>query len=333
MTAPPLLEVEDVAKRFPLARDGLLPRRAPPSFLHAVDGVSFTLRAGETLGLVGESGCGKSTLARLLARLIDPTGGSIRLRGEEIGAVPARRFARAPQRGAVQMVFQDAEGSINPRHTAAEAIARPLRRLERLSGAALRTRVEAVAALCGLPGALLGRFPHQLSGGQKARVGMARAVSTEPALLILDEPTSALDVSVQVVVLGLLKSLQARTGAAYLFVSHDLNVVRLLCDRVLVMYGGRMMEEGPAEAVFAAPAHPYTAALAGAVAAPGGGRAAAPRLAGEPRSPVDPDPMACRFHGRCPIGRDVCRAVPPPLRPMPGGRRVACHFPAGTAAA
>jgi peptide/nickel transport system ATP-binding protein len=165
---PPLLEVEGVAKRFPLDRGGgLLPRRAPPSFLHAVDGVSLTVRAGETVGLVGESGCGKSTLARLLARLLDPTGGSIRLRGEEIGAVPARRFARSPRRAAVQMVFQDAEGSINPRHTAAEAIARPLRRLKGLSGRALRSRVEEVAALCGLPAALLGRFPHQLSGGQR----------------------------------------------------------------------------------------------------------------------------------------------------------------------
>ena len=334
MTAPPpLLEAEGVAKRFPLARGGLLPRRAPPSFLHAVDGVSFAVRAGETVGLVGESGCGKSTLARLLARLLDPSGGSIRLRGEEIGAVPARRFAHAPQRAAVQMVFQDAEGSINPRHTAAEAIARPLRRLKGLRGAALRARVEEVAALCGLPAALLGSFPHQLSGGQKARVGIARAVATEPALLILDEPTSALDVSVQVVVLGLLKSLQARTGAAYLFVSHDLNVVRLLCDRVLVMYGGRVVEEGPAEAVFASPAHPYTAALA-AAAAPPGGRATppTPRLAGEPRSPIDPDPMACRFHGRCPIGQDLCRTTPPPLREASPGHRFACHLPAESTA-
>ena len=218
-----------------------------------MDDVSLSVAAGETVGLVGESGCGKSTLARVLARLIDPSGGSIRLRGEEIADIPAARFGRdATRRAAIQMVFQDAEGSINPRHTAAEAIARPLRQLKGLSGAALDARVEEAATLCGLPTELLGRFPHQLSGGQKARVGIARAIATEPALLVLDEPTSALDVSVQVVILDLLKSLQARMGAAYLFVSHDLNVVRLLCDRVLVMYLGKVMEEGPAEAVFAA---------------------------------------------------------------------------------
>ena len=290
---------------------------------------------------MGESGCGKSTLARVLARLIDPTGGSIRLRGEEIGAVPTARFGRdVERRAAIQMVFQDAEGSIDPRHTAAEAIARPLRRLKGLSGAALARRVEEAARLCGLPPELLTRFPHQLSGGQKARVGIARAVATEPALLVLDEPTSALDVSVQVVVLDLLKALQARMGAAYLFVSHDLNLVRLLCDRVLVMYLGRVVEEGPAEAVFAAPAHPYTQALVGAVSVPGRRRGAgerAARLTGEPRSPVDPDPAACRFHGRCPIGQDLCAREAPPVHALagPGGRHVACHFPTlpGAAAA
>jgi oligopeptide/dipeptide ABC transporter ATP-binding protein len=296
-----------------------------------VDDVSLSVAAGETVGLVGESGCGKSTLARVLARLIDPTEGSIRLRGEEIAGIPAARFGRdAARRAAIQMVFQDAEGSINPRHTAAEAIARPLRRLKGLSGAALAARVEEAASLCGLPPELLGRFPHQLSGGQKARVGIARAIATEPALLVLDEPTSALDVSVQVVILDLLKSLQARMGAAYLFVSHDLNLVRLLCDRVLVMYLGRVMEEGPAEQVFAAPAHPYTRALVGAVSVPGRRRGAGerpPRLAGEPRSPIDPDPHACRFHGRCPIGQDLCARQAAPVHRLPGGRTVACHFP------
>jgi oligopeptide/dipeptide ABC transporter ATP-binding protein len=226
------------------------------------------------------------------------------------------------------MVFQDAEGSINPRHTAFEAIARPLRQLAGLSGEALRAKVEATAALCGLPAALLGRFPHQLSGGQKARVGIARAVATEPALLVLDEPTSALDVSVQVVILDLLRGLQRRNNAAAIFVSHDLNVVRLLCDRVLVMYLGRVVEEGPAEALFAAPAHPYTQALVNAVSVPGQRRGGdRVRLSGEPRSPIDPDPNACRFHGRCPIGQALCARQAPPLHNLPGGRRVACHFP------
>jgi oligopeptide/dipeptide ABC transporter ATP-binding protein len=340
VTAVPLLEATGLERRFALPRSGLARWRSPPSFLHAVDGVSLSVAAAETVGLVGESGCGKSTLARVLARLIDPTGGSIRLRGEEIGAIPAARFGRdGARRGAVQMVFQDAEGSINPRHTAAEAIARPLRRLKGLSGAALQAKVAEAATLCGLPLELLGRFPHQLSGGQKARVGIARAIATEPALLVLDEPTSALDVSVQVVILDLLKALQARMGAAYLFVSHDLNLVRLLCDRVLVMYLGKVMEEGPAEAVFAAPAHPYTSALVGAVSVPGQRRreGARSRLTGEPRSPIDPDPNACRFHGRCPIGQDLCARQAPPVHSLPGGRKVACHFPlletAGAAAA
>jgi oligopeptide/dipeptide ABC transporter ATP-binding protein len=330
----PLLAVEGLHKRFAIAAAGGLPwRRAPASFLHAVEDVSFTLAAGETLGLVGESGCGKSTLARLLTRLLDPTTGRILLRGEEIGAVPALRFGQAPQRAAIQMVFQDAEGSINPRHTAFAAIAQPLRRLAGLEGAALRERVEATAKLCGLPLELLGRFPHQLSGGQKARVGIARAVATEPALLVLDEPTSALDVSVQVVILDLLKALQARTGAAYVFVSHDLNVVRLLCDRVLVMYLGRVVEEGPAAALFDAPAHPYTRALVGAVSVPGQRLGAERvRLSGEPRSPIDPDPNACRFHGRCPIGQPLCATRAPPLHQLPGGRSVACHFPLETGA-
>ncbi|MFL1461792.1 oligopeptide/dipeptide ABC transporter ATP-binding protein [Roseococcus sp. DSY-14] len=319
----PLLEVEALHKRFPIGGGGWLSRRAPAQ-LHAVEDVSFTLEAGATLGLVGESGCGKSTLARLLARLLDPSEGGIRLRGESIGAVPAARFGASPARASIQMVFQDAEGSINPRHTAFEAIARPLRRLSPLRGGALHERVVRTAALCGLPAELLGRFPHQLSGGQKARVGIARAVATEPALLVLDEPTSALDVSVQVVILGLLKALQARTGAAFIFVSHDLNVVRLLCDRVLVMYLGRVVEEGPAEALFTAPAHPYTRALVGAVTG------APVRLEGEPRSPIDPDPDACRFHGRCPVGQAVCARQAPPVHQLPGGRRVACHFPLTT---
>lgn len=325
-----LLEVDSVHKRFPIAPDGLAKWNAKRVFLHAVDDVSFAVDAGETLGLVGESGCGKSTLARLLVRLLDPTEGSIRLRGEEIGALPAARFGQdKARRASIQMVFQDAEGSINPRHTAAEAIGRPLKQLKGLTGAALEARVAEAASLCGLPAALLGRFPHQLSGGQKARVGIARAIATEPALLVLDEPTSALDVSVQVVILDLLKSLQARMGAAYLFVSHDLNVVRLLCDRVLVMYLGKVMESGPAEAVFAAPAHPYTAALVGAVSVPGARRDPATRtkLEGEPRSPIDPDPNVCRFYGRCPIGVPRCAREAPPLRDLGDGRKVACHFP------
>jgi peptide/nickel transport system ATP-binding protein len=197
-----------------------------------------------------------------------------------------------------------------------------------MSGAALRDRVEEVARLTGLPGELLGRFPHQLSGGQKARVGIARAIAVEPRLLILDEPTSALDVSVQVVILQLLQDLKERLGLSYLFVSHDLNVVRLLCDRILVMYLGRIVESGPAEQVFNAPAHPYTRALLSAVPTPGvSSRDQRIPLPGEPRSPIDPDPKICSLYGRCYRSTERCTEAMPPLGEIVPGRLVACHFP------
>jgi len=312
----PLLEAVGLSRRFALGRG----RRAPR--LHAVDDVNLRLHRGESVGLVGESGCGKSTLARLLARLIDPTEGAIVFEGRDIGAVPARAFAVSDARARIQLVFQDATDALDPRQTAFEAIAEPAVRL-RLPGP-VPQRVLRVADEVGLPAELLGRFPHQLSGGQRARVGIARALAPEPSLLVLDEPTAALDVSVQAVVLQLLARLRRERGLTYLFVSHDLNVVRLLCDRVLVMYLGRLVEEGPAGAVFDAPAHPYTAALLSAI--PGSGRTPVP-LPGEVRSPVDPDPSACRFHGRCPVGDEGCGRTMPLLRPVDGpgaGRRVAC---------
>ena len=249
--------------------------------------------------------------------------------------MPASRFGRAPQRGQIQMVFQDATDSLNPHFTAFRAIADPLMRLRRLSGAALRTRIDEVARMVGLPLELLNRFPHQLSGGQKARVGIARAIAIEPRLLILDEPTSALDVSVQVVILQLLDSLKQCLDLSYLFVSHDLNVVRLLCDRILVMYLGRIVESGPADRVFAAPAHPYTQALLSAVPQPGVAAAAQRRigLPGEPRSPIDPDPAVCPLYGRCGRATDLCRSRMPPLREVAPGRLAACHFPAAGEAA
>ena len=331
---PPLLAVEGLRKRFSVARRKAA-WRTPPAFLHAVEDVSFTIGPGETVGLVGESGCGKSTLVRLITRLIDPTSGTIRFAGEDIGAVPASRFGRAPQRGHIQMVFQDATDSLNPHFTAFRAIADPLMRLRRLSGAALRTRIDEVARMVGLPLELLNRYPHQLSGGQKARVGIARAIAIEPRLLILDEPTSALDVSVQVVILQLLDSLKQCLNLSYLFVSHDLNVVRLLCDRILVMYLGRIVESGPADRVFAAPAHPYTQALLSAVPQPGVAAAAQRRigLPGEPRSPIDPDPAVCPLYGRCGRATDLCRSRMPPLREVAPGRLAACHFPAAGEAA
>jgi len=225
------------------------------------------------------------------------------------------------------MVFQDAGESLNPRFTAFQVIADPLRRLTRLRGAALAARVHQVAGLAGLPNELLGRFPHQLSGGQKARVGIARAIAVEPGLLILDEPTAALDVSVQVVILQLLDDLKRRLGMSYLFVSHDLNVVRLLCDRVLIMYLGKIVESGSVDAVFDRPAHPYTKALVAAIPSLDHRGVKRLRLGGEPRSPIDPDPRTCRFYGRCPKGRDDCCTVMPELRSLGDGRSVACHYP------
>ena len=324
-TGGTLLDVAELSKRFALPRRGWL-RRGAASMVHAVDDVSFTLGKGETLGLVGESGCGKSTLVRLITRLTDPTSGSIRFGTRELADLPSRSFARDPDRARIQIVFQDAGESINPRFTAADAIADPLRKLRGLAGAALHERVAEVATLCGLPLELLDRFPHQLSGGQRARVGIARAIAPNPELLVLDEPTAALDVSVQVTILQLLARLRETLGISYVFVSHDLNVVRLLCDRVVVMYLGRIVEMGPARAVFDAPLHPYTRALVAAVPRLDGARDDAMRLQGDPRSPIDPDPNACRFHGRCPVGVDRCGTEMPALRRFPGGRDAACHF-------
>jgi oligopeptide/dipeptide ABC transporter ATP-binding protein len=310
----PLLQVERLSKRFAVAgRRGAL--------LHAVDDVDFSIGAGQSLGLVGESGCGKSTLVRVLARLLDATEGRIVFEGQDLAATPAARFARLPQRAAIQMVFQDPTDSLNPRYTARATIAEPLALFSGLRGADAAARVDEVAAQVGLPPELLQRFPHQLSGGQKARVGIARALAVRPRLLILDEPTAALDVSVQAVVLQLLERLRRELGLSYLFVSHDLNVVRLLTDHVAVMYLGKLVEQGPSEAVFRVPRHPYTQALVSAI--PGQG----PRikLSGEVSSPIDPPAHACRFHGRCPQGEDRCAREAPPLVRL-GQRQVACHF-------
>ena len=346
MTAPvdpalfdkPLLDAQSLHKRFQVGRKaGLIERlrgtAKPPALLHAVDDVTFTIGRGETMGLVGESGCGKSTLVRLLTRLLDLTDGSIRLDGTEIGQMPAKGFGKSPYRPRIQMVFQDATDSLNPRFTAFAAIADPIQRLKPLPRAALKARVEELATMCGLPVELLGRFPHQLSGGQKARVGIARAIAVEPELLILDEPTAALDVSVQVVILQLLQDLKRRLGMSYLFVSHDLNVVRLLCDRVMVMYLGRIVETGPAEEVFRNPQHPYTRALLSAIPhfeqerMKGGHAAPRLRISGEPRSPIDPSPQVCRFYGRCPKGTLACEQSMPLLQAVGPGHSVACHFP------
>jgi peptide/nickel transport system ATP-binding protein len=274
--AKPLLLVEKLVKEYPrqgaTATLGKLFGRKPPveaEVFRAVDGISFSVGHGESVGLVGESGCGKSTTSMIVMRLLDQTSGRILFDGDEIGGMLPNSFARTPLRKSIQMVFQDPTDSLNPRFTAARAIADPIMQLGDIRGSdALRARCEELAGLVGLPVNLLDRFPHQLSGGQKARVGIARAIALHPKLVILDEPTAALDVSVQAVVLNLLQDLKASMGMSYLFVSHDLNVVRLLCDRVIVMRSGRIVEQGSSEQVLGNPQDAYTRELLTAIPHP-----------------------------------------------------------------
>ena len=277
----PLLTVETLVKEYArkdvggggfaklFKRNGEAKAAPESKIFRAVDGISFTVNRGESVGLVGESGCGKSTTSTIVMRLIDKSAGRIMFDGQDIGAIPAKRFAKLPMRKRIQMVFQDPTDSLNPRFTAARAIADPILRLGQVRGGkAVRARCEELARQVGLPTDLLDRFPHQLSGGQKARVGIARAIALDPDLVILDEPTAALDVSVQAVVLNLLQELKEQLGVSYLFVSHDLNVVRLLCDRVIVMQSGRIVEEGPTDRVLFAPETQYTRDLLAAIPHP-----------------------------------------------------------------
>ncbi|WP_417672066.1 dipeptide ABC transporter ATP-binding protein [Roseibium sp.] len=253
-----LLDVRNLTKTF----------HGKSGAVHAVKGISFSMKEGECLGLVGESGCGKSTTSSMLVRLADPTSGQILFDGSDLAATPARKFARDPRRSDIQMVFQDATDSFNPRHTARQSILEPLCRMTKLSGTDRKARADELADLVGLPRPLLDRFPHQLSGGQKARVGIARALAVNPKFLILDEPTAALDVSIQAIILNLLADLRARLGITCLFISHDLHVVRLLCDRVMVMKDGEIVEAGPAHTVMETPSHPYTQSLLAAAPHP-----------------------------------------------------------------
>ena len=328
----PLLEARNVTKRF--AVGGRL-RRGGRQVVHALDDVSLEVRRGETLGLVGESGCGKSTLGRCLVRLYDVTAGEIRFEGRDI--TRAGRRALRPVRRRMQMVFQDPYASLNPRRRVGDLLAEPLRVHRRADGrrrsaAEIRARLVELMELVGLQPDHLRRFPHEFSGGQRQRIGIARALALEPSLIVADEPVSALDVSVQAQVVNLLMDLQERLSLTYVFIAHDLSVVRQIATRTAVMYLGSIVEIGDTETVFAYPAHPYTSALIAAVPVADPQLAAYRNrlpLAGEVPSPTRPPP-GCRFHPRCPISQALCREERPVLRALDDGRAAACHFPLTT---
>ena len=316
----PLLEAVSVSKHYSMG-NWLGGRR----MVRAVDAVSLAVWPGETLGLVGESGCGKSTLARCLLRLTDVTSGEIRLDGADITRASQR--ALRPLRERMQIVFQDPSASLNPRRRAGDLIAEPLRVHGRRSRSDIRARLLELMRLVGLHPDHLNRFPHEFSGGQRQRIGIARALALAPRLIVADEPVSALDVSIQAQIVNLFMDLQERLGLTYLFISHDLRIVRQVSVRMAVMYHGAIVELGPTEAIFHAPAHPYTAALMAAIPqAEAATPPAEPPANGEPAIDADPT-IGCRFHPRCPLARDRCRTDAPLLRNFADGHRVACHFP------
>jgi peptide/nickel transport system ATP-binding protein/oligopeptide transport system ATP-binding protein len=319
MTA--LLAVRNLRKSFPLAGAGL---GAPRRLLRAVDGVSFDISPGETLGLVGESGCGKSTVGKLLLRLIEADSGSIRFHGEELVGLPNR--AMTPLRRQLQMIFQDPFSSLNPRLKVGEIVAEPLLIHGLATRRELPERAVELLRAVGLAAEHAGRYPHEFSGGQRQRIGIARALAVRPQLVIADEPVSALDLSIRAQIVNLLQDLQEQFGLTYLFISHDLSIVEHVCNRVAVMYLGRIVELAPAEALYAAPRHPYTEALLNAVPVPdptSAGRR--PVLGGELPSAAAP-PTGCHFHPRCPYVQSLCRAEAPPLATQGKDHLSACHF-------
>lgn len=330
-----VLRLEDLRKWFPVGSD-LLGR--PRVWVRAVDGVTLSVRRGETVGLVGESGCGKSTLGLIVVGLENPSSGRVligRTTLAELRGGRARGFSPEMRRK-VQIVFQDPQASLDPRMTVEAIVGEPLR-VAGWRGPRLRERVTALLGMVGMGPEVLGRYPHEFSGGQRQRIAIARALALEPELLVLDEPTSALDVSVQAQVLNLLKELQKKLGLAYLFISHNISVVRYMSDRIAVMYLGKVVEVGPSQAVLGAPAHPYTRALLRAVPAVGTDAAwlHTSLLEGDVPSPTRP-PAGCRFHPRCPRAMELCAREEPVLSPVPvapgqtltdhQGHLVACHL-------
>ncbi|MCU7728530.1 dipeptide ABC transporter ATP-binding protein [Actinoplanes sp. KI2] len=321
----PLLQLEDVQMHFRIKGEGMLARRNV--MVQAVDGVSLTLSPGETLGLVGESGCGKSTTARLITRLLEPTAGTIKYQGVDIAHMSERQLR--PYRREIQLIFQDPYSSLNPRHTVGTIVGTALRTHDMVPKGGELKRVQELLELVGLNPEHYNRYPHEFSGGQRQRIGIARALAARPKIIVADEPVSALDVSIQAQVMNLLENLRKELGIAFVFIAHDLGVVRHFCDRVAVMYLGRVVEEAPRNALYEKPQHPYTQALLSAVPDIGVVRGVPPknriRLVGDVPSPVDP-PSGCRFRTRCWKAQDICATQDPQLLEKAPDQTVACHF-------
>jgi oligopeptide/dipeptide ABC transporter ATP-binding protein len=329
-TGVPMLEADHVQLYFPIKQGVLIDRTV--GHVHAVDDVSLRLEEGETLGVVGESGCGKSTLARCFVRLLEPTDGAIRYRGQDITHLNRKQLD--PMRREVQLVFQDPVSSLNPRKRVGQIIGTPLR-LHGMEGRKVEGRVRDLLERVGLNPEHINRFPHEFSGGQRQRIGIARALAVDPQLIVLDEPVSALDVSIQAQVVNLLDDLQDDMGLSYVFIAHDLSVVRHVSDKIAVMYLGKLMEVSPARELYTKPMHPYTEALLEAIPIPDpeeNSRRERNVLGGEPPNPINP-PSGCRFHTRCPHATEICRAVEPPLAEYAGGHVTACHHPRNVTAA
>lgn len=323
MTGTPLLEISDLVKHFPIKSGVLIDREVAQ--VRAVDGVSLVLNEGETLGLVGESGCGKSTMCRAVLQLIRPSSGSVRFEGRELVGLSPRELR--PLRRQMQMIFQDPFASLNPRKRIGQIIGEPMQLHGLADGAELKRRVQDLLDRVGLQAEHYNRFPHEFSGGQRQRLGIARALGLAPKLIIADEPVSALDVSVQAQIINLLEDLQSEFGLSYLFVAHDLGVVRHVSDRVAVMYLGKVVENAPAAELYEHPRHPYTRALLSAVPVPDPRKNAERQrvpLTGDVPSPIDP-PSGCRFHTRCTLATDTCRSTEPALAQDGSGHQVACH--------
>jgi len=321
MSTPSLLALDNVTKHF-VARRSLM--GVPTAVVRAVDGVSFNVVAGETLALVGESGCGKSTVGRLALRLMEPTSGAIHLDGRNLASLSGAELRRV--RAGAQLIFQDPYGSLNPRMTVGEMLAEPLLLHTDLSPGDRRARVSDLLHTVGLRAEHAQRYPHEFSGGQRQRIAIARALAVEPKLIVCDEPVSALDVSIRSQILNLLKDLQQRLGLAYIFISHDLAVVKHIAARVAVMYLGRIVESGEAKQIFAEPRHAYTQALLSAVPVPSAaGRRVRTLLPGDPPSPLDP-PTGCHLHPRCAHAQDICRRSRPELAAEDDAHATACHL-------